>query len=109
MRGGHGHPVAGLAGCLCPGLGLVLRGRVGTAVLAFLGAVVPLFWAAGLLTDWVNDRVRAPHGAAPASVLDGTFLRELLPHLSAVPPEHVALVVLGLAVHVLAAWAAWRD
>lgn len=96
----------GIVGLLFPGGGQILRFQPVNAGLVLFGVIVPLYWFATLITQRANMQLRPP-GKSPAWTLwDG----EVLTHFQALKglqPELIALPILALAIHLLAAWVAY--
>lgn len=100
-------PVAGLVGLAFPGLGQIVRRNLIAAALVIVGTFVPILWTALLLNQRANDTVLAPNGEPPGHLLDGG-LWDRISQVQTIPPEFIALALLGLTIHLLGAWAAFR-
>ena len=99
--------LAGLAGCVFPGGGQIVRREPISALLVWAGVTLPLFWFALLTNQAVYRQLRAPAGQPMAPLGDWEFLSRF-GQLKGFLPEVGALVVLALAVHLIAAYVAWE-
>jgi hypothetical protein len=94
-----------IAGLLVPGLGSLLRGRLGEAVVALWTVV---FFLAVAVVDLAVWNGAGPFSGATARKFDVVAAIQFMPQHLNIPPTVPLAVVLALAVHVLAAVGAAR-
>ena len=99
------HPFAGFAGLLFPGGGQLVRRDPISAILVLLGTVVPLLWCAALCVRLINTQVQFKLKEARLTVLDSDWFHKLS-DVPSIPPELIALALLGITIHLYGAWAA---
>ena len=88
-----------------PGAGQIIRHDLFSAIFVFLGATVPLLFCSLLSVRLINLQVQPRLKEAPISLLTDGWTAKLS-QIPAVPPEMVALALVGLAIHLYGAWSA---